>query len=100
MVFLEMCLLTECPEVEALDNSGSLRVLPEQVQVLTLELPAMCVYPFSSHETAPKAVLHILLYQPTMSQADIDGMGVVVEPSCQYFVEFGCCATDDGRGTA
>ena len=40
----------------------------------------------------------ILLCLPTMSEADVGGMAVEVEPSWKYFITFCCCATDGSRG--
>jgi len=34
-----------------------------------------------------------------MSEADVGGMAVEIEPSHQYSITFCCHATDDSRGT-
>ena len=47
---------------------------------------------------APKVMPTILLYWPIMSEADVDGMAVEVEPSHQYSVPYSCratCSKDD-----
>jgi len=47
---------------------------------------------------APKLMPPILLCWPTMSEADVGGMAVEVEPSHHYSVKFCCRVTDDSRG--
>lgn len=48
---------------------------------------------------ALKVMSPILLYQPTASNTEDDGMAVEFEHFQQYFVTFCCCVTD-GRGGA
>jgi len=43
-------------------------------------------------------MLSTLLGWPTMSEADIDGMVVQLEPSLQYSITCSCCVTDGSRG--
>jgi len=40
----------------------------------------------------------ILQCHPTTSEADIGGMAVEAEPSCQYSTTFCCHETDGSRG--
>jgi len=49
---------------------------------------------FKCRRAAPKVMPPILLYWPTMSEADTDGIAVGVELSCQLSVTFHCCSTD------
>jgi len=49
-------------------------------------------------KAAPKVMLPILLCWPMMSETDVGGMTVEVDPSCQYAIIFCCCATDGSRG--
>jgi len=46
---------------------------------------------------APKVMLPILLYWPTISGMDVGGMAVEVEPSHQYAMTLCCCVTDGSR---
>ena len=48
--------------------------------------------------TVSKIMPPILLCQLKMSQVDVDGMAVQVEPSRQYSITFCCCATNGSRG--
>jgi len=48
---------------------------------------------------ALKEMCPILLCWPTMSEADIVGMAVEVEPSHQYPIVCCCCVADGNRGT-
>jgi len=45
----------------------------------------------------PKVMPPVLLYWPTMSEVDVDGMAVEDEHSCQHYITFCCCATDGRR---
>jgi len=47
---------------------------------------------------ALKLMPPVLVWWPTMLEADVGDMAVEVEPSCQYSVKFCCRATDDSRG--
>jgi len=47
---------------------------------------------------APKVMPPILWYCQTMSEADIGGMAVEIDPSHQYSITFCCHVTDDYRG--
>ena len=47
---------------------------------------------------APKVIPPILLCWPMISDTNIGGMAVEVEPSHQYFITFCCCETDGSRG--
>ena len=47
----------------------------------------------------PKVMPPILLCWHMMSEADVGGMTVEIEPSHQYSITFCCHATDDMRGT-
>ena len=47
---------------------------------------------------APKIIPPILLFWLTMSEADVGGVAVEVEPSCQYSIMFCCHVTDGIRG--
>ena len=49
--------------------------------------------------TALKVVPSNLLRWPMISEADVGGMAVEVEPSHQYSIAFFCHATDGSRGT-
>ena len=53
---------------------------------------------FRNTKVALKVMLLILLCWPTVSEADVGGMAVEAEPSCQYFFTFCCCVTDGSRG--
>ena len=48
--------------------------------------------------TSQKVMSPILLYWPTVSEVDVGGTAVEVEPSHQYSVEFCCHVTDGSRG--
>ena len=45
-----------------------------------------------------KVMPPVLLCLPTLSEADVGGMAIKVEPYCQYSVAFCCCVTDGSRG--
>ena len=45
-----------------------------------------------------KVMLYVLLFWPGTWEADVDGMAVEGEPSCQYSIMFCCCAMDLSRG--
>ena len=47
---------------------------------------------------AGKVMPPILLSWPSMSEADVGGMAVEVEPSHQYSATFCCHVTDGSRG--
>ena len=49
---------------------------------------------------APKTRPPILLCWPMVSEADVGGMAVGVEPSCQYSITFCFCVTDGNRGSS
>ena len=49
-------------------------------------------------KAALKVIPPILLCWPTTSNADVGGMAVEVEPSCQYSITLCCCVTDGSRG--
>ena len=53
---------------------------------------------FRTARSALKIVPPISLCWPTMPEADIGGMAVEVEPSCQYSIPFCCHMTDGSRG--
>ena len=53
---------------------------------------------FRNTKVALKVMLLILLCWPTVSEADVGGMAVEAEPSCQYFISCCCCVTDGSRG--
>jgi len=42
----------------------------------------------------PKVTPPIFWCWPTMSEVDVGGMVAEPEPSQQYSINFGCCATD------
>lgn len=46
---------------------------------------------------APKAMSHILLCWPTMSEVDVGGMVAEDEFYCQYSITFCSCVMDDSR---
>ena len=52
----------------------------------------------SSVRAALKAVPSILLCWPMMSEVEVGGMAVEVEPSCHYPITFCFCTTDGSRG--
>jgi len=63
-----------------------------------------CVLNTSKHgdstmRAAPKVMPPILLCWPTMSETNVGGMAVEVEPSHQYPIMFCCHVTDGSRGT-
>ena len=43
---------------------------------------------------APKVMPPVLSSSSTTSEADVGGMAIEDEPSCQYSVIFCCCVTD------
>ena len=55
-------------------------------------------YNIYSMKAALKVIPPILLCWPTTSNADVGGMAVEVEPSCQYSITLCCCVTDGSRG--
>ena len=55
-------------------------------------------YIVDSTRAALKVMPPILLYLPTISEVDVGGMAVAVEPSHQYSVTCRCCVTDGSRG--
>jgi len=55
----------------------------------------VCIY----LRAAPKVMLRILLCWPKMSEVDVCGVAVEVDPSCHYSVAFCCHVTDGSRGT-
>ena len=54
----------------------------------------VCIY----LRAAPKVMLRILLCWPKMSEVDVCGVAVEVDPSCHYSVAFCCHVTDGSRG--
>jgi len=52
----------------------------------------------TSSRAAPKVMHPILLFWPTMANADVFGMAVEAEPSHQYSVTLCCHVTDGSRG--
>lgn len=49
---------------------------------------------------APEVIPPILLYRPTISEADVGGIAILVELSHQYSITFCCHAIDGIRGAA
>ena len=45
----------------------------------------------------PKVALPISLYWPKISEVDVGGMALEVEPSHQYTIMCCCCVTDGSR---
>ena len=54
----------------------------------------VCIY----MKTALKVMPSILLCCPTVSEVDVGGTAVEVEPSQQHSITFYCCVTDGSRG--
>jgi len=52
----------------------------------------------NGRKVAPKVMPPILLFWSMMSEADVGGMTVKVEPSCQYPITFCCPVADGSRG--
>ena len=56
------------------------------------------IYRWSFWRATLKVVPPILSCWPAMSEVDVGGMTVEVEPFHQYSIKFCCCATDGSRG--
>ena len=54
--------------------------------------------PMSIYWDAPKVMPPALLHQPMVSEVDVGGMALEVEPSHQYPITCCCHATDGSRG--
>ena len=59
-------------------------------------MKGMCYPHYQCTWTALKVMFPILLYWPTVSEVDVGGMAVEVEPFCQHSIKF-CCHADDSR---
>jgi len=53
---------------------------------------------YQNRRAALKEMFPILLFWPTISEADVDGIALEAEPFHQYFITFCCHATDGSRG--
>jgi len=58
----------------------------------------VCLVKIWSTRAAPKVMPLILVCWITMSEVDVGGVAVVVEPSHQHPMTFCCCVTDGSRG--